>query len=340
MLTRMIGIIVPAMVGLVSSAAAQAADSSAADSSAPDSSAPRRRLAVSGFAEASYTYSTRGAGDVIVGRLYDRFHDEFVINALAVTLEIPYSAATLSAGFHSELFFGQNAAVIKSGGFNLGDQGDIPHLYVTLNAPTHDGNGVQFKLGRIPTLLGLEVIEDVANPNWSEGNQFIYVENFTGTGLSIERKFSDHVDAQFRIINGWDLVKDNNTRKSLMGRVGWYPREGTAVAAVGYWGPEQPDNPDANRYGAELLAGTKFGPAPPSGFRETTARSRQTRCFPTPRAMPSGGRPGSGSFATSRRPSRWPSGATTLTIATGPGPAAFLDSPRIPVRSSGAAPRP
>ena len=259
MLTRMIGIIVPAMVGLVSSAA-QVADSSAADSSAADSSAPRRRLAVSGFVEASYTYSTRGAGDVIVGRLYDRFHDEFVINALAVTLEIPYSAATLSAGFHSELFFGQNAAVIKSGGFNLGNQGDIPHLYVTLNAPTHDGNGVQFKLGRIPTLLGLEVIEDVANPNWSEGNQFIYVENFTGTGLSIERKFSDHVDAQFRIINGWDLVKDNNTRKSLMGRVGWYPREGTAVAAVGYWGPEQPDNPDANRYGAELLAGTKFGP--------------------------------------------------------------------------------
>src|SRR5256885_8049229 len=47
----------------------------------------------------------------------------------------------------------------------------------TLNVPTASGNGLQFKLGRIPTLLGLEVIETYANPNWSEGNQFIYVEN-------------------------------------------------------------------------------------------------------------------------------------------------------------------
>jgi hypothetical protein len=224
-----------------------------------DSATPARRLAITGFAEGSYAYTTRGDGDVIVGRLYDRFHDEFALNALALTFELPHDPKSLSAGFHAELFFGQNAAVIKSGGFSLGDQGDIPHLYVTLNVPTRDGNGLQFKLGRVPTLLGLEVIEDVANPNWSEGNQFIYVENFTGTGLSIEHKFSDRADAQLRVINGWDLVKDNNTRKSFMGRVGWYPREGTTVAVVGFFGPEQADDATADRYGAELLAGTRLG---------------------------------------------------------------------------------
>jgi len=230
------------------------------DSTQPaDSAAPARRLAITGFAEGSYAYTTRGDGDVIVGRLYDRFHDEFALNALALTFELPYDPASLTAGFHAELFFGQNAAVIKSGGFSLGDQGDVPHLYVTLNTPTGNGNGVQFKLGRIPTLLGLEVIEDINNPNWSEGNQFIYVENFTGTGLSVEHKFSDRADAQFRIINGWDLVKDNNTRKSVMGRVGWYPREGTTLAVVGFFGPEQTDDATADRYGGELLAGTRFG---------------------------------------------------------------------------------
>src|SRR5437879_13847877 len=114
----------------------------------------------------------------------------------------------------------QDATVIHSTSFNLGDQWDIPPLYVTLNVPTASGDGLQFKVGRIPTLLGLEVIETYANPNWSEGNQFIYVENFTATGVSVETKFNDHIDAQLRVINGWDQVVDNNTHKSLMGRVG------------------------------------------------------------------------------------------------------------------------
>jgi hypothetical protein len=222
-----------------------------------DSSAPARKLAITGFAEASYAYSTQNAGNQIVGRLYDRFHDQVALNTLALTFEVPHDPTSLSAGFHAEVLFGQNASVIKSGGFSLGDQGDIPHLYATLNIPTSDGNGVQFKLGRIPTLLGLEVIEDISNPNWSEGNQFIYVENFTGTGLSVEHKFSDQVDAQFRVFNGWDVVQDNNTRKSFMGRVGLTPREGTSIALLGFFGPEQADNPDADRYGGEILFGTK-----------------------------------------------------------------------------------
>src|SRR5439155_893556 len=110
------------------------------------------------------------------------------------------------------------------------------HLYVTLNVPTASGNGLQFKVGRIPTLLGLEVIETIANPNWSEGNQFIYVENFTGTGLSVETKFNNYVDVQFRVMNGWDQVSDNNGRKSLMARVGLYPNALSSLGLTGYWG--------------------------------------------------------------------------------------------------------
>jgi hypothetical protein len=243
---------------------------------------PTRHLAISGFAEASYTYSTSSNDDAIVGRLYDRVHDQFALNALALTFELPYDSASLSAGVHAELFFGQNAEVIKSAGFDLGDQGDIPHLYLTLNLPSGDGHGVQFKLGRIPTLLGLEVIEDIANPNWSEGNQFIYVENFTATGLSIEHRFSDRADAQLRIINGWDLVKDNNTRKSFMGRVGWYPHAGTTVAVVGFFGPEETDNATADRYGAELLAGTRLGGATTVWIQGDYGREQANAALPDP----------------------------------------------------------
>ena len=217
---------------------------------------------LTGFAAGSYAYSGRSSGDTaIVGRLYDRLQNRFMLNALAVVLDKPYDPAKFSAGFHTELLVGQDATVIQSGGFNLGSQADLPHLYVTLNVPTASGNGLQFKVGRIPTLLGLEVIETVANPNLSEGNQFIYVENFTGTGLSVETKFNNYVDLQLRVINGWDQVSDNNSHKSFMGRVGLYPDALTSLGIVGYWGAEEPGNNSANRYGFEGLLWRKLGKA-------------------------------------------------------------------------------
>ena len=218
---------------------------------------------LSGYVEASYAYSGRSVGDTaIVGRLYDRLQNTFALNALAVVLDKPYDPTKFSAGFHTEVLVGQDASVIQSNGFfGPGTPADVPHLYVTLNVPTASGNGLQFKVGRIPTLLGLEVIETYANPNWSEGNQFIYVENFTGTGVSVETKFNDHVDAQFRVINGWDQVVDNNTHKSLMGRVGLYPDALTSLGIVGYWGPEEAGNDAANRYGVEGLLWRKLGKA-------------------------------------------------------------------------------
>jgi len=221
---------------------------------------------LSGFAEASYAYSGRSLGDTaIVGRLYDRLQNRFALNALAVVLDRPYDPAKFSAGFHTELLVGQDATVIQSNGLFAGAATpvpvDVPHLYVTLNVPTASGNGLQFKVGRIPTLLGLEVIETYANPNWSEGNQFIYVENFTALGVSVETKFNNHLDAQFRVINGWDQVADNNGRKSLMGRVGIYPDAATSLGIVGFWGPEEANINNANRYGVEGLLWRKLGKA-------------------------------------------------------------------------------
>src|SRR5438552_13654250 len=221
---------------------------------------------LSGFAEASYAYSGRSLGDTtIVGRLYDRLQNRFALNALAVVLDRPYDPAKLSAGFHTEVVVGQDATVIQSNGLFAGAATpvpvDLPHLYVTLNVPTASGNGLQFKVGRIPTLMGLEVIETYANPNWSEGNQFVYVENFTALGVSVETKFNNHLDAQFRVINGWDQVSDNNGRKSLMGRVGIYPDAATSLGIVGFWGPEEANNNTANRYGVEGLLWRKLGKA-------------------------------------------------------------------------------
>src|SRR5690348_1207417 len=46
---------------------------------------------LSGFAEVSYAYSDQSIGDTaIVGRLYDRFQNHFMLNALALVLDKAY----------------------------------------------------------------------------------------------------------------------------------------------------------------------------------------------------------------------------------------------------------
>ncbi|MEK7707981.1 MAG: porin [Verrucomicrobiota bacterium] len=231
----------------------------------------------SGFASASYLYNFNrpgnltpsvggvgggggGATDYTRGRSFDGAHNEFAINKLKLVLEKPvdYSATNWDAGFRADLIFGQDAALIQSSGLALGSHGDLEQLYATVNVPV--GHGLQVCVGKMVTLMGVEVIEETVNPNWSEGNQFLFVENFTGTGVQLAYKWTDKIDTQFRVLNGWDVVKDNNDALSYMGRIGFAPDDKTSIGLVGYAGPEQTGNESAWRKGINLVASRKLTP--------------------------------------------------------------------------------
>src|SRR3989454_4428506 len=82
------------------SLAAQAATSASPDTAATkaDPAPLPAGFKLTGFAEGSYAYSGRSVGDTaIVGRLYDRLQNRFMLNALAVVLDKPYDAARVSA---------------------------------------------------------------------------------------------------------------------------------------------------------------------------------------------------------------------------------------------------
>ncbi|HKW42492.1 MAG TPA: outer membrane beta-barrel protein [Gemmatimonadales bacterium] len=217
---------------------------------------------LSGYVTSSYVYASKPTGQAIVGRLYDRFHDSFIMNAARLTIQKPVATDKLDAGFQVDALFGQNAPPLQSAGLKLGDQGDLPQAFVTLNVPTGGGNYVEFKGGKMWTLLDVEVVDEVLNPNFSHGYQFIYLTNFTTTGLGLDAKFSATVDAEVRVFNGWDLVQDNNTGKSFMARLGVTPSDRAGLAFFAYVGPEQPNNTSHQRYGGEFV-GT-FKPATPT----------------------------------------------------------------------------
>lgn len=220
-----------------------------------------RKVTFSGFVTSSYVYASGANGDAIPGRLYDRFQDEFYFNAAKLVAELAVPTDQLEAGFRVDALLGQNAQFTQAAGFDVGQNGDILQGYVVLNVPTGKERYVQFKAGKLATLIGLEVMEDVVNPNFSIGNQFLFLENFTNTGVGVDLKLGASWDAQLRVFNGWDVVKDNNERKSFMGRIGVSPTPRTVLAAIGYIGPEQTGNDDNNRYGAEFTLTQKVGGA-------------------------------------------------------------------------------
>jgi len=223
--------------------------------------APAAGLAFSGFAEASYQYSTHAANQTIIGHLYDRFQNQFSLDAFDVVADRAYDPRKFDAGVHAEVLLGQDAAVVQSRGLTLGPQGDLTQLFVTLNIPTPNGNGLQLQFGKFATLLGLEVIEDVSNPVWSGGNQFIFLEDFTSTGAQASYRFGPHADAQLRVTNGWDAVEARNNGKTVLGRLGLYPDATSSVSLFGYTGAEEVGNTSALRSGAEALAWKKFAPS-------------------------------------------------------------------------------
>lgn len=232
---------------------------------------------ISGFMSASYLYDfddTHGT-HVVAGRTFDTHANQFAINKFKLALEKPvnYNPTNWIVGYRADLIFGEDAAVIHSASasataitpqsFNLGTDGDLEQAFVDVNIPI--GTGLKVIIGKTVTLMGVEVIEEVSNPNWSEGNQFLFVENFTQTGVQLAYQWNDVLDTEFVVFNGWDQLPDNNFGLSYMGRVGLTIGSNDTVGLIGYGGPEQTTvslggtGSTANwREGAEAVFNHKF----------------------------------------------------------------------------------
>ncbi|MFZ5624668.1 MAG: outer membrane beta-barrel protein [Gemmatimonadota bacterium] len=244
-----------------------AQDSLPADTTrpAPAAADEQPKVKVSGYASTAYTVSTRfkplpDASRQIVGRFYDRFHDQLTFNAVSVTVELPVATSRRSAGFKAQVIAGQNAALLHSSGLSFGDQGDIPQAFVTLNIPLEGGDDhwMQIKVGKMWTLMGVEVLDDPANPNVSVGNQFIYLENLTNEALGLDFRFGSALDVELRLMNGWDVVQETNRGKSVVARLGVTPSEKVGLGFLGFYGPEQAGTTGSKRYGGQFVGTFKL----------------------------------------------------------------------------------
>jgi hypothetical protein len=208
-------------------------------------------LGLSGYVDTSYVYNFNEQNNFgNSGRVFDTEGNGFTIHAAEVVLEKQMSDES-PIGFRTDLFFGDDADLIGATGLTDAndaegtdnDQVDLQQAYVTYRAPI--GEGVDIKVGKFVTLLGAEVIESPANWNFSRSYMFGYSIPFTHTGILATYGLpflGESGSTTLGMVNGWDIVDDNNKAKSFLGNVVLGPWNNLTLSSNVVYGAEQANN--------------------------------------------------------------------------------------------------
>lgn len=185
-------------------------------------------------------------------RVFDTRHNDFDFNLIDFVVE---NSPVDWAKFRFDLNFGEDVAVVDAtkGGVIGTDEFALQQAYAELTAPV--GKGLTFKIGQFVTQTGYEVIESASNLNTSRSFLFGFAIPFAHTGVLMTYPFSDTVSGSLGVVNGWDVVADNNKGKTLLGQLTWKPYETLFLSLQGTFGPEQAAS-DRNLRGLVDFVGT------------------------------------------------------------------------------------
>lgn len=190
---------------------------------------------VSGFIDGTYNYNLSDPiGGTTRFHSYTARHNSFLLNMAHVAI----TGSSENVTYAVELDAGTDAS-FDSGAYG-GGLFDVQEAWA---AYTHPDNGLGFKAGKFVTFNGIEVIENTANPTVSRGFLFGLAEPATMVGALGTYAINDTIDVAAGLISGWDLLVDNNSYKTFVGKVGITTDAATATISV-LAGPEQAGNND------------------------------------------------------------------------------------------------
>jgi hypothetical protein len=199
-----------------------------------------------GWVEGGYTGASSGTGVLSVQTRLNRFGNEFLLNEIGWVVEKPLQQDTFNLGFMMRYFAGANAALGAPKG-GIGSHAD-PHfgqdfrdLYLSAHLPILTDGGVDFRFGRMNTIIGYNGFLAPYRPFYSSDYQFFYSQDgaFTGwlTGL--------HVTDRLDIWNGMTLgantffVQRSSRSICYIGQINYWLQEErrTRLTASVYAGP-------------------------------------------------------------------------------------------------------
>ncbi len=156
---------------------------------------------LSGFVDTSAIWNL-GTGNTVANRFAntraDR-QDGFNLNYVKVQLEKPIDEGTWSAGYKTEIMFGPDAGVMPGRLGGAGGEIALKQAYIALRVPV--GNGIDLKVGQFDPIVGYEVTDSYANPNFSRSLAFNNLEPFGHQGVLATYQFNDVLGASVGVAN-------------------------------------------------------------------------------------------------------------------------------------------
>lgn len=181
----------------------------------------------SGFIDTTYNYDFNNpASRTTLMRTFDRKTDAFLLNAAQLNIE----GSKEGIGYYAELAFGTDPSQYKAAGTNSPNEPNLPNApsnvatifdvqeaFLTYKEPH---TNIQLKAGKFVTLEGIEVIESKDDFTVTRGLMFGMAEPFTHVGAIVGYALPKYAEVWVGLINGWDLVTDNNRGKTFLAKVG------------------------------------------------------------------------------------------------------------------------
>ncbi|HTD82433.1 MAG TPA: outer membrane beta-barrel protein, partial [Gemmatimonadaceae bacterium] len=211
-------------------------------------------IAVNAFVSSAYQYnSNRPATGVNSYRVFDFNDNSFNLDVAEVVVQIAPSKPN-DAGFRVDIDAGNSIPQISKSQDQTVAQFDLQQVFASYIAPL--GSGLRFDVGKYVTHLGYEVIEgyDGYNDNYSRSILFGYAIPFTHTGVKASYAFSSKVAGMVEVVNGWDLVHDNNHSKSVGAQITLTPVAPLSVLLNWIGGPELANDNHTKRNVFDLVA--------------------------------------------------------------------------------------
>jgi hypothetical protein len=206
---------------------------------------------VNGYVEAGYhiNFTEKRVSRAIPMRVYDPAGNSFALHAAHLALTEKFTDAISAV---VEIDAGRDA--VANGGGAYPWKIDPQFGFDVQEAYANYASGIfTLTAGKFVTYEGIEVIEGPLNPTITRGFLFGYAEPFTHTGVKAHFQLGSIVNFGVGVVNGWDLIGDNNQGKTVLARLALFtPSDPFFAALSGSVGPEQPGNSKNQRVSVDL----------------------------------------------------------------------------------------
>jgi hypothetical protein len=180
--------------------------------------------------------------------------NEFAINLAQVQWTRPVSAEQ-PVGFTLALSAGEGSEVVHGG--EPEGAGKFRHIYHA-SVAYRLTNGVVLEGGIYPSHIGMEGFYSKDNWNYTRsilGESSPYYQ----TGVKVSYGFNDHWSGQVHLLNGWQVINDNNEGKSIGTQIA-YTSDALTASLNTFVGPELANDDDSLRRFVDLVVLYKATP--------------------------------------------------------------------------------